>query len=60
MNKPIQEQPEVLASIKFDLLADWLRKADVKPEVVQQLVVGYCKRNKRAFPTPPLLTDDDS
>lgn len=59
MNKPIQEQPEVMQAIKFDMLVDWLRKTDVKPEIVERLVVGYCRRNRKAHPTPPFQEDED-
>jgi hypothetical protein len=54
---PIQDTPEVKRAIMHDLLVEWLKQVDVSPEVVQQLVVGYCKRNKRAYPTPPIFID---
>lgn len=59
MNTPIQDQPEVMLAMKYGMLIDWLHQVDIQPEVIQGLVQGYCKRNKKAFPEPPLLTDKD-
>ena len=56
---PIQDNPKEMQAMKLGLLYDWLKHVDVRPEVVQRLIVGYCKRNKRAYPTPPIFTDKD-